>query len=132
MFSKEFKDVMDELKERNGLYKAVIEDIADEADMDDENLLAVLGDVTRHGCISGCIPSMIDYEDTVKFYDTHKHDINEELAYMLAQTELSMGEFFNNFDGEDPLCLDIHNQNILAWFGFEHVCNDLLDELENI
>lgn len=131
MFSKEFKGVMEELK-TNALYKDVIEDIADEFDMDDEQLLAVLDDVTSHGCASGCVPSMIYCEDTVKFYEKHKHDINKELAFLCEPAGIPMWEFFKDFDESDVLCLDYHNQNLISWWVYEHICGELWNELNNL
>lgn len=33
----------------------------------------------------------------------------------------SVKEFLRDWDLEDPLALDVYNQNLLAWFAFEDV-----------
>lgn len=77
-------------------------------------------DLQRYGCVSGMITDLIYYDDTNKFYDNYKDDINELLSNLLDGSGLSIQEFFGkNFDNDDPLILNFSNKNLLAWFGFE-------------
>ncbi len=47
----------------------------------------------------------------------------------------SLSEIFGkDFDDEDPLITDTHNQNLLAWFGFEETLRDIgynFEKLQN-
>lgn len=133
LFSEKVKERLEELKEVSEMYKEVIEDIVDEDNMNDENLLAVLDDISTHGCKSGCVPSMIYYDDTVRFYERHKYTINEKLAELLHDTDMSLQELLKGFDKDDPLCLETMNQNLLAWWAYEYVVSDvytMMDSLE--
>ena len=87
-----------------------------------------LNDVVTHGCISGVVSSLIYYNDTVAFYHKHKEEINDLLNELLQETGLSPNELFRDWDNSDPLALDTHNQNLLAWFGYEEAARRLLDE----
>lgn len=133
LFSEKVRERLEELKEVSEMYKEVIEDIVDEDNMNDENLLAVLDDISTHGCVSGCVPSMIYYDDTVRFYERHKFTINEKLAELLNNTDMSLQELLKRFDKDDPLCLETMNQNLLAWWAYEYVVSDvytMMDSLE--
>lgn len=78
-----------------------------------------IDELMQHGCQSGMVPDLIYYDDTIKFFEAHKEEINKLLKEELWSTGLSVGELFRDFDNDDPLCIDTHNQNLLAWFGFE-------------
>ena len=141
MFSEELQERLNEMKEINALYKEVIEDLIDydedipfdDNTMSDKDLYDKLTDISSHGCVSGAVPSMINYEDTVKFYERHKYIINEYLSELWQNTGCeSIKEIFRDFDDDDLLCLDVHNQNLLAWFGFEYVNSDIVTMMEEI
>ena len=77
-------------------------------------------DLQQYGCVSGMVSNLIYYDDTNKFYDEYREEINELLSETLNMTGLSINELFGkNFDSDDPLILDYSNKNLLAWFGFE-------------
>lgn len=80
-----------------------------------------LEDLLTHGCQSGIVGELIYYKETTAFYDNHREEINVLLAEMLDNTGYtSPAELFGDkWDSTDPLALDIQNQNLLAWFGFE-------------
>lgn len=85
-----------------------------------ESKESFVSDIMRCGCISGMVGHLIYYSDTTKFFEEYKTEINELLNESKENTGLSITELFGDkFDSEDPLCLDTHNQNLLAWFGFE-------------
>lgn len=81
----------------------------------------IFKDVLYMGCVSGIVSELIYYSDTLKFYRKYRDEING----LLSETMRSMGcfsfkdVFGKNFDDEDPLIIDTHNQNLMAWFGFE-------------
>ena len=84
----------------------------------------------RYGCVSGMIGSLIYYDDTNKFYDEYKEEINDLLSDLIDGTGLSMNELFGDkFDNEDPLVLECSNKNLLAWFGFEETANKLYEKV---
>ena len=95
-----------------------------------DELLKDMEDLQKYGCISGMIGSLIYYDDTNKFYDENKEEINEILADVINGTGLSMEELFGDkFDKDDPLVIDYSNKNLLEWFGFEETSNRLYDEI---
>ena len=132
MFSEELQERLNEMKEINAMYKEVIEDLVDE-EYTDKDLYKIVNDIASHGCVSGIVTSMINYEDTVKFYERHKYIINGYLSEHWQNTGCeSIKEIFRDFDDDDLLCLDVHNQNLLAWFGFEYVNSDIVTMMEEM
>lgn len=87
----------------------------------------IFRDVLEHGCVSGIVSELIYYSDTLAFYKRYRDEINELLKELMDSTGLySMKELFGkNWDDEDPLILDTHNQNLLAWFGFEETLRNV-------
>lgn len=84
----------------------------------------------RYGCVSGMISSLIYYDDTNKFYEDYKEEINSLLSDLIDGTGLSLNELFGDkFDNEDPLVLECSNKNLLAWFGFEETANKLYENI---
>ena len=79
--------------------------------------------VMRGGCESGACHDLVFYEQTKRFYETYKHEINE-LIYKSDYTDLSdlLG---GDWDKRDPLALEEDNQNLLAWFGFEETITNI-------
>ena len=79
--------------------------------------------VMRDGCISGVSRDLIYYEQTKRFYEAHKYEINE-LIYKCGYTDLS-DLFGDKWDTHDPLALGEDNKNLLAWFGFEETLTNI-------
>ena len=76
------------------------------------------------------IGSLIYYDDTTKFFENYKEEINDILSEHINDSGLSINELFGNkYDNDDPLNLDYSNQNLLAWFGFEETSNKLYEEI---
>lgn len=133
LFSEKVKERLEELKEVSEMYEEVIEDIVDEDNMNDENLLAVLDDISTHGCESGCVPSMIYYDDTVRFYERHKDTINEYFSETWRNLGCpSIKDILPKFNDDDVLCLDAHNQNLLSWWAYEYVVSDIITAMDEI
>lgn len=101
------------------------------ADYPDTGAKGVLEDLMHGGCSSGIVGHLIYTHDCVKFYRTHRAEINALLADTLDQLgEASPAALFNNpncsqWDKEDPLALESGNQNLLAWFAFEETARNL-------
>jgi len=93
------------------------------------NVEEYLNDLFRSGCQSGMVNCLIYYTDTIKWYKTYIDEINQ----LLKDTMDSLGIydipniFGKLWDQEDPLCLDTHNQNLLAWFSFEETARALAE-----
>lgn len=98
--------------------------------LDYEEVETWFEDLRMNGCQSGMVSDMIYYTDTVKFFDDHAEEINERLSYLLGEIGVkSPVELFNGWDNDDPLCLEDRNKNLLAWWAFEAVAEELEDEI---
>ena len=75
-----------------------------------------------------------DMDKTVAFYKKYRNEINALLYELMNGTGLhSLTDLFGkNFDAEDPLALDTHNQNLLAWFGFEETLRVIGNNFEQV
>lgn len=114
------EEYLEELKNGNELNDCVLDYYIDRKYSNPDELIRDMEDLQRYGCVSGMITDLIYYDDTIKFYDNYKDDINELLSGLLDGSGLSIQEFFGkNFDNDDPLILNFSNKNLLAWFGFE-------------
>ena len=96
----------------------------------------IFKDVLYHGCVSGIVSELIYYSDTIRFYKRYRYEINALLKELMDGTGLySMKDLFGkNWDDEDPLILYTHNQNLLAWFGFEETLRNIglnFEQLQN-
>ena len=99
---------------------------------DDYTLELFINDLMTGGCQSGLISELVYYDDTVKFYNHFKKDINTLLTETLENTGLSVNELFGDkWDNTDPLALDQFNQNLLSWFAFEETTR-LLTERQGL
>ena len=87
-----------------------------------EIFLSVMND----GCKSGACRDLICYGQAKRFYETFKFEINE-LVYKSDYDNLA-DLFGSDWDIYDPLALDEHNQNLLAWFGFEETLRNIANE----
>jgi hypothetical protein len=91
-------------------------------------------DVLEHGCQSGVVTSLIYYDDTTKFYDNYKAEINALLYDLMAETGIyNPSELFGDkWDREDPLALDVLNKNLLAWFAFEETLRQIASNFDGL
>lgn len=124
------KKYLENLKGNNNLTNYVIDHYINENYDSIDDLLNNMEDLQKYGCISGMIGELIYYDDTNKFFDDYKNEINEMLYELIEGTGCSMEELFGSkFDKEDPLVINYSNKNLLAWFGFEETSNRLYDEI---
>jgi hypothetical protein len=87
---------------------------------------SVLADLMQGGCQSGIIGGLIYYTDTVKFYKKHEDEINKLLKELCDDCGSTPAALFGDkWDAEDFFARDTHNQNLLAWFGFEETARNL-------
>ena len=123
------EEYLEELKNGNELNDCVLDYYIDRKYSNPDELIRDMEDLQRYGCVSGMITDLIYYDDTNKFYDNYKDDINELLSNLLDGSGLSIQEFFGkNFDNDDPLILNFSNKNLLAWFGFEESSYRIYEE----
>ncbi len=121
-------EFLEDLKGSNKLTNHVIDYYMDREYESSDELLKSMEDLQQCGCISGMINELIYYDDTTKFFDKYKEEINELLSNLIDGTGLSMQELFGDkFDNDDPLIVDYNNKNLLAWFGFEETVNNLYE-----
>lgn len=93
-------------------------------------IITSMEDLQKHGCISGMIAELVYYDDTEKFYDKYKDDINDLLSNILDGTGTSIqGLFKEQFDDEDPLIINYKNKNLMAWFGFEETSYQIYENI---
>ena len=102
------------------------------ADDYDDGARGYLDDLMKGGCQSGIVGELVYYHDTLKFYNSHKTEIGKLITELVESTGESIHNLLRDFDKSDPLCLDINNQNLLAWFGFEETARNLanLNDIE--
>ncbi len=125
---KMINEFLEDLKGSNKLTNHVIDYYMDREYESSDELLKSMEDLQQYGCISGMINELIYYDDTTKFFDKYKEEINELLSNLIDGTGLSMQELFGDkFDNDDPLIVDYNNKNLLAWFGFEETVNNLYE-----
>lgn len=123
-------EFLEDLKGSNKLTNHVIDYYMDREYESSDELLKSMEDLQQYGCISGMINELIYYDDTTKFFDKYKEEINELLSNLIDGTGLSMQELFGDkFDNDDPLIVDYNNKNLLAWFGFEETVNNLYERI---
>jgi hypothetical protein len=91
-----------------------------------------LEEVIKHGCVNGCVSSLIYYEDTNKFYDKFE----EEIWEMLYDEQVDFGfnsipEYIASFNGSKDVGSLTQFKNLLAWYAVENVANQILNGEEN-
>lgn len=126
------KEYLEDLKDGNKLKEYVLDYYIDDYDnySDEDSFMRGMEDLQKYGCVSGMIHSLIYYDDTNKFYDDYKEEINELLSNLIDGTGLSINELFGDkFDNEDPLILEYSNKNLLAWFGFEETAYSIYEAI---
>lgn len=112
----------------SGLIKEVIQHVFNKW-QDYKNKKMILQEILEHGCISGIVSELIYYTDTIRFYDKHKEEINTLLYHTMEEIDIyDLKSIFRDFDETDPLCLETHNKNLLAWFAFEETSRKLYNE----
>lgn len=125
------KDILENLKGNNRLTNYVLDYYINEDYESADELLDNMEQLQMYGCSSGMISELIYYDDTEKFYNNYKEEINEMLSNIIESTGFSMEELFGDkFDKEDPLVIDYSNKNLLAWFGFEETVNNLYENIK--
>jgi len=114
------------LTPRTALERHVARWINNRASEYDNGIEGVMNDLSN-GCSSGIVGHLIYYKDTLAFYRKHRAEINALLAHMIDNGVLESPSDMSDWDASDPLAQDTHNQNLLAWFGFEETAHNLVN-----
>ena len=77
-----------------------------------------INDIARDDAI------LIYPEDTAKFYRTFKKEIQK----IINEKEIDIYKL-QDFDLDDKLVLNAHNQKLLSWWAYDVIAKDLLVEL---
>ena len=88
--------------------------------------------INQVGCINGACNELIYYDDTTKFYDCYKYEIWDFLG-MEAENQgfKNVLEFISAWgDYAENVCSDRTFKNLLAWWAVEHVCYQILEDLD--
>ena len=91
--------------------------------------LSFINDVLYGGCQAGTVGELIYYTDTIKWFKLYRHEIADQVRYMMDETGVNLYTL-NGWDKSDPFIRETNNQNLLAWFSFEQVCQDIQSWLE--
>jgi len=114
----------------NKLHEHVKQWVEERSEDYDDGPKGILKDLFYGGCQSGIVGHLIYYTDTCEFYEYHRAEISELLAETIDSTGLAVHELFGDkWEKEDPLANDTHNQNLLAWFGFEETARVVASEM---
>ena len=93
---------------------------------DGENVQKTIENILNYGCASGIVDELIYYSDTLKFYKKFQNEIVSILNECIDGCGCSAAELFGDkWDKMDPLAVEEHNQNLLAWFGFEETIRNI-------
>lgn len=128
---KEFKQELQGLKDTDRLHKYVISDILSNskeyAGEYIERLKSRCEDVAQ-GCETGIVTSLINYTDTVNFYNKFRDEINNVLKEIQFFCE---GETIAKILDGDFLIMKDKTKNKLAWLSYEEVNYKVLRLIED-
>lgn len=94
-----------------------------------QDLHNLITKIFEQGLESGILHNLIYFQDIVDFYQKYKKEINQILAITCEKTGLKVQEIFGSkWEEEDPLALDVWNQTLLVWFGFEEGLRNLIQK----
>lgn len=115
------------------LTQDVIDFILDEYDNYDDPK-KIVTDLLEYGCQSGMVGCLIYYNQTTAYYEENKDEINKLLYETMDECGIYDPSqlFGDKWDKEDPLAIDVTNQNLLAWFGFEETMRNVAREFEEL
>ena len=72
-------------------------------------------DITKYGCISGIVSSLVYYSDTVRFFNCYR----KEILTMLTDPDKNI--YFNDMYWLDHTKYSISEKNSLTWFAYEDI-----------
>lgn len=129
----ETKAIISDMKNINKLYRRVISEIVKDSqdyngDNMQERILGRLEDI-QHGLSSGIVGSMIYYGDTVPFFNRYRQEIQDLWQEFSDDTGMKLTDL-SDFDESDIFVREDGNKNLLAWFAYEEIANQLQNALD--
>lgn len=123
--------ILTEIARESKLKKDVIAILKRKVADYDGNYQSLFNDIMRAGLQSGIIGELIYYSDTIKWFKKHNAEISKMLREMMYEYGVdSPAELFGNkWDKSDPFASDTENQNLLAWYSFETIVDDLQNRM---
>jgi len=114
---------------KSPLEKDVAKWAVDYSEGDVDGVPDALKSLMEHGISSGMVGHLVYYADTAKYFEKHKKEIKEMLKELSDDTGEQYPQALRDWDAEDPFADEEHNQNLLAWFGFEESAHRLANNL---
>ena len=71
-------------------------------------------DITKYGCISGIVSSLVYYSDTVRFFNCYR----QEILTMLTDPDKNV--YFDDTYWIDHTKYSVPEKNSLTWFAYEN------------
>jgi hypothetical protein len=123
--------ILTEIARESKLKKDVIAILKRKVADYDGNYQSLFNDIMRAGLQSGIIGDLVYYSDTIKWFKKHNAEISKMLREMMFEYGVdSPAELFGNkWDKSDPFASDTQNQNLLAWYSFETIVDDLQNRM---
>ena len=111
------KKGLNELKKVNQfntrLEKRVINDLLS-TKLSTTELKDYIIDITKYGCISGIVSSLVYYSDTVRFFNNYR----QEILTMLTDPDKNV--YFDDTYWIDHTKYSVPEKNSLTWFAYEN------------
>ena len=115
-FTKKALNELKRSKEFNSrVEKKVINDLINTG-LTTEELKDHIKDIVQCGCISGIVPSLVYYSDTIKFFNCYR----KEILNMLQEPD-KIVNYFDDTYWLDHKKYSIEEKNHLAWFIYEDI-----------
>ncbi|WP_291626237.1 hypothetical protein [Clostridium sp.] len=112
------KKALNELKKvdqfNNRLEKRVINDLLN-TKLSTTELKDHIIDITKYGCISGIVSSLIYYSDTVRFFNNYRQEI------MTMLTDPDKNIYFIDTYWIDHTKYSVPEKNSLSWLVYENI-----------
>ena len=105
------------------LKQETMEIINDMVVMNEETIESVISEILTYGCESGIVGELMYYNQTEKFFNRHKDEINEMAHELSDDIYGNPYEIYHNFQYG---C----SKNTMAWWAFEEMTKIIAEEME--
>lgn len=133
--SDDLSNLIQEFKDKNGMYEFVVDDLIDdcesyEGDTLSEKLWKRCEDILTHGCVSGMVGSLIYSTDTTAFFDKYVDEIYDLIEDYGPDEFLEM--ISANVSATEILVNADTAKNWITWRAYEDVVYQFQDRLDEI
>lgn len=133
--SDDLSNLIQEFKDKNGMYEYVVDDLVEDCEGYDgatlmEKLWKRCEDVLTHGCVSGMVGSLIYYTDTTAFFDKYVDEIYDLIEDYGPDEFLEM--ISANVSATEILVNADTAKNWITWRAYEEVVYQFQNKLEEI